>query len=106
MRCLILILCLVSSVSVQASDDWLNRTVRVDLIVNRELMFNRHYDRSIERASERIKGAVNATNGQYPWSVMTTAWIINGEFAIGVSCTGTIISNNFVLSVLRCVNQK
>jgi len=102
MRYLILILCLVPF-QVRASD-WLNRTIRVDLIADRfnHRAFDPKYD--ILERSERISSGVNATNGQYPWNILTTAWSNQGSgFRIGTTCSGTIISNNFVLSDLHCV---
>jgi len=89
-------------VQVQASD-WLNRTVRVDLIVNsNRRSFDPQYD-LLER-SDRLSNGVNATNGQYPWSILTIAWSGSGV-RVGTSCSGTIISNNFVLSDFHCVGQ-
>ncbi len=101
MRYLILILCLLQF-KVEASD-WLNRTVRVDLIVNRK-----NFDtlQDLYERSERMTSVVEATNGQYPWSVMTTAWIFQGGIGIGVTCSCSIISKNYALSNLRCVGWK
>lgn len=99
MRYIILILCLVQF-KVQASD-WLNRTVRVDLIINRRT-FDPQYD--LFQRSERISSGVDATNGRYPWTILTTAWSEQGSgFRTGISCAGTIINSNFVLSDLYCV---
>lgn len=105
MRYLILIFCLVQ-LQVQASD-WLNRTIRVDLIVaGNHRAFDPKYD-LLDRSTERFLGGANATNGQYPWSILTTAWsdAIPG-WRFGTTCSGTIISSNFVLSDLHCVRQE
>ncbi|KAG4077680.1 hypothetical protein HA402_015723 [Bradysia odoriphaga] len=48
----------------------------------------------------------NATNGQYPWTVLTTAWAMQVGFGVGTTCASTIISNNFALSNLRCAGQE
>lgn len=101
MRYLILILCLVQF-HVQASD-WLNRTTRVDLITNR-VNFDPQYD--LFERSERMISGVNATNGQYPWSIMHTAWSILGGSAIGTTCAGTIITNTFAVTDLWCVGRE
>lgn len=101
MRYLILVLCLVQF-QVQAID-WLNRTIRVDLIVNRSRAYDPQYD--LFELSERISSGVNATNGQYPWSILTIAWSGTGV-RVGNICSGTIIGNNFVLSDLYCVGQE
>lgn len=100
---MIFILCLVQF-EVQASD-WLNRTVRVDLITRRQ-NFVRHYES--ERSEQKMIHSTDiiATNGQYPWTIKTTAWAIQGELGTGVVCAGTLINNNFVLSILRCAGQK
>lgn len=104
MRYFILILCLLKfHVAVHASD-WLNRTVRVDLIVNRVATDKQYH---ILQRQERILSAVNATNGQYPWTIHTTAWSDQGSGMLyGVSCAGSIISENFVLSDFHCVGQQ
>jgi len=105
MRYWILISCLVQF-QVQASADWLNRTVRVDLIVDRSSYraFDPKYDKLIQ--SERIANGVNATNGQYPWTILTTAWSgPPGGLRVGTPCSATIISSNFVLSDFHCVGQ-
>ena len=84
---------------VQASSDWLNRTVRVDLIVNREAS---QYDWS-ERFSPRIVfSGIDATNGQYPWTFLT---ISRTTLNIGIPCSGTIISDSFFLSEATCVGR-
>lgn len=104
MRCIILILCLVQH-QVQAND-WLNRTIRVDLIVDGN---RRAYDPKYDllEQTESITSGVNATNGQYPWTIFTTAWSDAGSgFRIGYSCSGTIVSPNFVLSDYHCVGSE
>ncbi|XP_037040519.1 coagulation factor X-like [Bradysia coprophila] len=106
MRCLILILCAVS-LKVEASD-WLNRTVRVDLIVDQSTINVRTFDPKFDSLvqSENILNAVNATNGQYPWVIRTTAWSDQGGgFRFGTPCAGTIINSNFVLSDFHCIGQ-
>lgn len=105
MRYLILVLCLVPF-TVDASD-WLNRTIRVDLIVDRinHRPFDPKYDILVQ--SERISSGVNATNGQFPWTIYTTAWLDQGTgYRIGTPCAGSIISSNFVLSDFLCVGQE
>lgn len=104
MRYVILILCLVQF-QVQASE-WLNRTIRVDLIVNRN---QRAYDPQFDilERSERISSAVNTTNGQFPWSILTIAWSDHGSgFRIGTTCSATIISSDFALTDLTCVGHR
>lgn len=100
MRYFILILCLVQ-LQVQAND-WLNSTVRVDLIVNpNRTAFDPQND--LFERSERFLSGVNATNGQYPWSIMIGA---RGNDSFGnryaLVCSGIIISSNFVLTDLHC----
>lgn len=105
MRYLILVLCLVF-INVDASD-WLNRTVRVDLIVDHINVraFDPKYDSLIH--SERISDGVNATNGEFPWIIYTTAWSGDaGGARIGIPCAGSIINNNFVLSDFYCVGRE
>lgn len=106
MRFSILLLCLVQF-GVQASDDWLNRTIRVDLNVdcNHE-PFDPQY--VITGTPDNILSDVTtfATNGQYPWSVFSIAWVLTGTGGFGKTCSNTIISKNFGLSDLYCVNQK
>lgn len=99
---LILILCLVHY-QVQASD-WLNRTVRVDLIVQQQSFIRQYGPEQSEQMRMHSTDSI-ATNGQYPWTVKTTAWAIQEGFGIGVVCAGTIINNNFALSNLRCAGQ-
>lgn len=101
MRYSIFILCSVGF-QIQAAD-WLDRTVRVDLITTRK-NFDPQYD--LFERTETMTSAVSATNGQYPWSIMTVAWATQGLISIGVTCSGTIIAKEFSLSSLRCVNRK
>ncbi len=104
LRYVILILCL-GQFQVHAND-WLNRTVRVDLIVNgNRRAFDPKFD--LLKQSVRISSGVNATNGQYPWTILTSAWSEQGSgFRVGTPCAGTIIRNNFVLSDFHCVGQE
>lgn len=99
---IILILCLFTF-QVDASD-WSSRTIRVDLNTNRTA-----FDRQnglFEQAARSLNG-VNATNGQYPWSIMTTAWSGNGAGSwIGITCSSSIISENFALTDLHCTGRK
>lgn len=86
------------------SSDWLNRTARVDLIVNRKA-FDTQYD--LLEGTKAVTSGINATNGQYPWSIFTIAWAHTGSgSATGVSCAGTIIANDFVLSDLHCTGRQ
>lgn len=105
MRCLIVILCLLQ-LRVQAND-WLDRTIRVDLIVNdTSKAFDQRYD-SLKQSNTILSSATNATNGQYPWSIFTTAWIDNGAgLRVGVPCSGAIINENFALSDFSCTGQE
>lgn len=98
---LIFALCLIQ-VQVQASD-WLDRTVRVDLITHQQDIDRQYktFDQMAIRSTDS-----NATNGQYPWTVMTAAWAIQGKFGMGNICTSTIISKDFLLSDLRCAGQE
>lgn len=103
MHFFVLILCLVQ-VQVQGSD-WLNRTVRVDLIVSgNRRAYDSRYDLLVQ--SGETSGGINATNGQYPWIIHTTAWSepFSG-FRIGVGCAGVIISGNNFLSEESCVGK-
>ncbi|XP_037027374.1 uncharacterized protein LOC119068073 [Bradysia coprophila] len=105
MRCLIVILCLLQF-RVQAFD-WLDRTIRVDLIVDRTRRdFDPRYDSIKQQSETMLISATNATNGQYPWSIFTTAWI-DTEVGLreAILCSGTIISENFALSDISCTGQ-
>lgn len=95
------ILCLIQC-QVEASD-WLNRTIQVNLIVpaNRRA-FDANYD-VLEQSETILSDWVNATNGQYPWTIYTTAW---SSIRVGTGCTGTIISDTIVLSDLHCTREK
>lgn len=93
------------SLKAEASSDWLNRTIRVDLTVDRinHRAFDSRFDLLVQ--SEQLSSGVNATNGQYPWSILTTAWSGTGT-RVGTPCAGSIISSNFVLSDLNCVGRE
>ncbi|KAJ6648939.1 Transmembrane protease serine 11B-like protein [Pseudolycoriella hygida] len=101
MRYFILILC-VCKLQVEAFD-WFNRTIRVDLSTNRESLARQ--DEFLVN-SERSLNGVNATNGQYPWSILTVAWSKGPESWIGIPCAGSIISENFALTDIRCTGRE
>jgi len=106
MRYLILILCLVLF-KVEASD-WLNRTIRVDLIVDRSnhRAFNPKHDLLVQSESISSSSGVFASNGQYPWIITTTALSDQGSgIRSGIGCAGTIISSSFVLSDFHCLGR-
>lgn len=48
--------------------------------------------------SSRILGGIEASAGQYPWSVSVR---VNGAHA----CGGSIISNTFILTAGHCVSK-
>ncbi|KAJ6648940.1 Transmembrane protease serine 11D [Pseudolycoriella hygida] len=101
MRYFILILCM-CKLQVEASD-WFNRTIRVDLSTNRTNLARQN---EILVNSERSLNGVNATNGQYPWSILTIAWSNLGFGSwVGTSCAGSIISENFALTDIHCTGQ-
>lgn len=107
MLCIIFILCLVQS-QVLASE-WQNRTVRVEFNVNNKVRaYDPQYDilEGLETPTS-ISSAVNATNGRYPWTILTIAWgDWQGGFRIGTTCTGTLITNNLFLSDIFCTRYK
>lgn len=107
MRLVLLILSLVQF-QVQASSDWLNRTVRVDLTVNKNgRAYDPQYD-TVELWREVLSG-VAATNGQYPWSVYTIAWADIPDLPgarWGQMCLSTIIGTNFMLTDFFCVGHQ
>jgi len=92
----LLVLCLFAF-QVDASD-WSHRTIRVDLDTNRTVSdrLNGFFEQS-----ERSPNGVNVTNGQYPWSILTTAW----SGSRGIGCTSSIISENFALTDLHCTGR-
>lgn len=104
MRFNILLLCLILF-QVEASD-WLNRTIRVDLIVNRSgRAYDPQYD-SLEQSTE-IFGGIDATNGQYPWNIFTIAWVeLQFGSRQGQLCLSTIISGKFFLTDFFCAGHQ
>ncbi|XP_037025044.1 plasma kallikrein-like [Bradysia coprophila] len=101
MRGIIFLLCLYC---VQASGaDWLNRTIRVDFVVDREVFHAFHDQNDFPRESPiNDRRGINATNGQFPWTIFTRA----RSPTQGALCTGTIISDSYFLSDLRCLGQQ
>jgi len=96
---LILILCLVQFQA--KAFDWFSRTIRVDLIVDRNhRAFNSQYD--ILERSDVLSNGVDAIIGQFPWSFMSTALSVSGS---ATRCSGTIIKKDFALSDFQCVGQ-
>lgn len=83
---------------VQATD-WLNSTVRVDLVVDPNL---KTFDPRFDLFDGFLSG-VNATRGQYPWSIMIGAWRFD-QFGNrgGILCSAIVISNNYALTDLHC----
>lgn len=102
MSFIILVLCLFTF-QVDASD-WLNRTIRVDLDTDRTAF---DLQKKLLQQPERTLNGINATNGQYPWSILTTGWSCTGAGpCIGRTCAGSIISENFALSDFHCTGQE
>ncbi|KAJ6648528.1 hypothetical protein Bhyg_03758, partial [Pseudolycoriella hygida] len=84
---------------VEASD-WLNRTVRVDLRTSFTAL--EEHEKFFLRSENTLHG-VDATNGQYPWSVLMIAWEYTGfGLYTGTFCSSSIISKNFALSDIYC----
>ncbi|KAJ6633865.1 hypothetical protein Bhyg_15574, partial [Pseudolycoriella hygida] len=52
---------------------------------------------------ESTLSGVYARNGQYPWSLITIAWVAIGSGYSGISCSSSIISKNFALSDSQCI---
>ncbi|XP_037037350.1 uncharacterized protein LOC119075060 [Bradysia coprophila] len=80
--------------------DWSNRTVRVDLNVNRRSP-NDQLDVRVQSPRIVFSG-VDATNGQYPWTILTLSQTTEPVF---IACSGTIISDSYFLSDYGCVEE-
>lgn len=104
MRYFILILCLFK-LQVEASD-WANRTIRVDLNTNPTTVVANRRNGPLEQAVRTLNG-LNATNGQYPWTILTSARSSAGSGAwAGITCSSSIISENFALTDFYCTGRQ
>ncbi|XP_037048501.1 serine proteinase stubble-like [Bradysia coprophila] len=98
MRFIIFILCLLQYQV--HGHDWSNRTVRVDLIVNRRAPPNQ-YDFRLQ-SPRIVSSGVDATTGQYPWTILIMSRTVE---LFGITCSGTIISDSYFLSDFGCVDE-